>query len=70
MISFSPAAAKSPCTGFSGDSLNNVEECSQWPAKITLPPYCKLSNADANRRCNVKAEQIQVGRATAPTREE
>lgn len=68
MTPFSPAAAKSRCTGFSGDSSNNDKECSQWPAKITLPPYCKVSNADANRRCNVNAEEIQVGRATAPTK--
>lgn len=67
MDPFHPASVKSRSTAFPGDFLQGDKACSQYPAKISLPPYSKVSNADANRRCNVNAEEIQVGRDTAPT---
>lgn len=67
MDPFSLASEKSRCTVFSGNFLDNDEANSQHPAKTPLSPYSKVSSADANRRCNVNPEEIQVGRATALT---
>ena len=68
MDPFSLASEKSRCSVFSGDLLDNNDEAySQHQAKISLPPYSKVSSADAYRRCNVNPEEVQVGRDTALT---